>query len=99
MGRIIELNGCNGPKVLRFGQDKIDMLAGDRTKDAVPCGSACAGNNKQICDANFGEDQESSVDCRIERLVKLLLCRCKQSFDRFNVDRWPKQSPDYQDQQ
>jgi hypothetical protein len=98
MGRIIEFNGCNGSKVLRLGQDKIDMLARDRTKDAVPCGSACAGNNKQIGDSNFGEDQESSIDCRIERLVKLLFRRGKQSFDRFNVDRWPKKSPDYPEQ-
>src|SRR5947199_10799721 len=98
MGGIIELNGCNRSKVLRLGQNKIDMFAGDRTEDALPRGPACAADNKQIGKANFGEDQESAVYCRVKGLVKLLLSGRKQSFDRFNMDRWPKNSPDYPDQ-
>ena len=47
MGGIIELDGGNGMKVFRLGQNKIHVFASDRTKDAVPGRSACAGDNNR----------------------------------------------------
>ena len=98
MRRIIEFNGGNRTKVFGLGENKVHVLAGDRTKDPVPGRTARTGDDQQIGDPNLGKYQESSVDRSVERFIKFLLGRREQSFNRFNLHRRLQKKPDDPDQ-